>query len=112
MVASRTAVVCFTIALFQTDIASAECGDRGGPGYRGPSGRCVGWADIGRTCGSPPTTRCTAERVSTGSEVAAEHGQKAWDAGKDARKQGGSERLTDFPVLTAMLGLQRNASPF
>lgn len=23
--------------------AEAACGDRGGPGYRGPDGRCVGW---------------------------------------------------------------------
>src|ERR1700751_3602790 len=89
MVASRTAVVCFTIALFQTDIASAECGDRGGPGYRGPSGRCVGWADIGRTCGSPPTTKGTAKNVASGSAPAAEYGQKAWDAGKDARRKAG-----------------------
>ena len=66
--------------------ALAGCGDRGGPGYRGPSGR---WADIGRTCGSPPSTKCTAENVSPGSEVAADHGQKAWDAGKDARRKAG-----------------------
>lgn len=69
--------------------AAAACGDRGGPGYRGPSGRCVGWADIGRTCGSPPTTRCRAESVATAADAAADHGQKAWDAGKDARQKAG-----------------------
>jgi hypothetical protein len=69
--------------------AVAACGDRGGPGYRSPAGRCVGWADIGKTCGSPPSTRCTAENAASGAEPAAEHGQKAWDAGKDARKAAG-----------------------
>jgi hypothetical protein len=44
-------------------IANAECGDRGGPGYRGPDGKCRSWADLGRVCGSPPTTNCTPERV-------------------------------------------------
>jgi hypothetical protein len=42
--------------------ASATCGTRGGPGYRGPSGKCVGWAEIGRVCGNPPTSRCTPEQ--------------------------------------------------
>jgi hypothetical protein len=69
--------------------AVAACGDKGGPGYRAPSGRCVGWADIGKTCGSPPSTRCTAERTAGGAEPAAELGQKAWDAGKNARKAAG-----------------------
>jgi hypothetical protein len=72
-----------------TSLALADCGDRGGPGYRGPSGRCVGWADIGRTCGNPPTTKCKAENIAAGSEVAADHGQKAWEAGKDARIKAG-----------------------
>jgi hypothetical protein len=69
--------------------AFAACGDKGGPGYRSPSGRCVGWADIGRTCGNPPTTKCTAENVSNGAEAAAILGQKAWEAGKDARRAAG-----------------------
>jgi hypothetical protein len=55
------------IALFAVAIgsavteASATCGTKGGPGYRGPNGKCVGWAEIARVCGSPPTTRCTPE---------------------------------------------------
>jgi hypothetical protein len=69
--------------------AVAACGDKGGPGYRAPSGRCVGWADIGKTCGNPPSTRCTAERAASGAETAADLGQKTWDAGKDARKAAG-----------------------
>jgi hypothetical protein len=28
-----------------TDAAFATCGTRGGPGYRGPDGKCVGWAE-------------------------------------------------------------------
>lgn len=46
--------------------ATADCGDRGGPGYRGPSGKCVGWAEFGRVCGTPPEKRCVAENVQTG----------------------------------------------
>ena len=69
--------------------AFAACGDKGGPGYRSASGRCVGWADIGHTCGNPPSTKCTAENTANGAEAAADLGQKAWDAGKDARKAAG-----------------------
>jgi hypothetical protein len=43
--------------------ALAACGDRGGPGYRGPGGKCVGWAEFGRVCGKPPEKRCSAENV-------------------------------------------------
>lgn len=39
------------------------CGCKGGPGYRGPDGRCVGFKDLARTCGDPPTTRCTFENA-------------------------------------------------
>lgn len=52
----------------------AACGDRGGPGYRGPNGKCVGWAELARVCGSPPTSKCAAETVATGSKEAAVHG--------------------------------------
>lgn len=37
------------------------CGCRGGPGWRGPNGRCVGYRALDRVCGVPPTTRCTYE---------------------------------------------------
>lgn len=82
--------VALLAAILIPTTALPACGDRGGPGYRGPSGRCVGWADIGRTCGSPPTTRCTAERTSEGAESAADHGQKAVEIGKAARGKGGT----------------------
>jgi len=61
------------------------CGCKGGPGYRGPNGRCVGWADIGRTCGSPPTLRCTPEGPNAGAEESAVHGVKALEAKKTKR---------------------------
>jgi hypothetical protein len=81
----RTATALTALVLLSNP-ASAGCGDRGGPGYRGPTGRCVGWADIGKTCGNPPTTRCQAESVAAGADKAAEHGQKAWNAGTEARR--------------------------
>ncbi|MCS0501903.1 hypothetical protein [Ancylobacter mangrovi] len=39
------------------------CGCRGGPGYRGPDGRCVGFKNLTRVCGTPPTTRCRFENA-------------------------------------------------
>jgi hypothetical protein len=62
--------------------ACSGCGCRGGPGYRGPNGRCVGWSDIGRTCGDPPSTRCTPEGPNAGAKEAAKLGAKAIEAGK------------------------------
>lgn len=56
--------------------ALADCGDRGGPGYRGPNGKCVGWAEMGKVCGAPPTMRCKAETVAPNTGEAAEHGAK------------------------------------
>ncbi len=41
--------------------ACSGCGCRGGPGYRGPNGQCVGHAQLLSTCGNPPTLRCSAE---------------------------------------------------
>lgn len=43
--------------------AASGCGSRGGPGYRGPNGKCVGWDQLARVCGSPPSERCTPEGV-------------------------------------------------
>lgn len=39
------------------------CGCKGGPGYRAPNGRCVGWKDLARTCGPTLPGACTAEQV-------------------------------------------------
>jgi hypothetical protein len=58
-----------------TSFAEAACGDRGGPGYRGPDGKCLSWQDLGRKCGYPPTTGCTAENVAPRADQGARHGQ-------------------------------------
>lgn len=60
--------------------AYATCGARGGPGFRGPDGKCVSWATIGRVCGSPPTQRCTAEGTNAGADEAADYEVKALQA--------------------------------
>ena len=39
------------------------CGCKGGPGYRGPDGKCVGFRALDKTCGVPPTTRCVFENA-------------------------------------------------
>jgi hypothetical protein len=49
-------VLCASPAL-----ACKGCGCKGGPGYRGPDGRCVGYAALDRVCGVPPETRCKRE---------------------------------------------------
>jgi hypothetical protein len=43
--------------------ACMGCGCKGGPGYRGPDGHCVGFKALARTCGTPPTERCTFENA-------------------------------------------------
>jgi len=54
--------------------AFAMCGEKGGPGYRGPNGKCVGWASLARTCGNPPTLRCSVELAQPEASDAAEKG--------------------------------------
>lgn len=55
---------------------ASGCGSRGGPGYRGPNGRCVGWDQLGRVCGSPPTLRCSSESVAIGAPEHADGHEK------------------------------------
>ena len=43
--------------------ACRGCGCKGGPGYRGPDGTCVGFKDLARVCGDPPTSRCAFENA-------------------------------------------------
>jgi hypothetical protein len=71
--AAIAAATCFTLPAE----ATSGCGSRGGPGYRGPDGKCVGWANIGRICGSPPEARCSAERADARAGDAADHGLRA-----------------------------------
>jgi hypothetical protein len=51
--------------------ACRQCGCKKGPGYRNLRGKCVGWNDLARTCGSPPTLRCTPELVQIEADAAA-----------------------------------------
>jgi len=70
------------VLLILTQRALADCGDRGGPGYRAPDGHCVGWAELRRICGNPPATKCNPERP------------------ESLRKQGqGSGIIVDTPTL-------------
>jgi hypothetical protein len=39
------------------------CGCKGGPGYRGPNGQCVGFRQLDKVCGVPPTINCTFENA-------------------------------------------------
>ena len=53
--------VAFLMICSEALLACSGCGCRGGPGYRGADGRCVGWAQLNAKCGNPPTSRCTYE---------------------------------------------------
>jgi len=61
-------------SLVVSTFAEAACGDRGGPGYRGEDGKCSSWQDLGRKCGSPPSTRCTPENVAPDAGSAGQKG--------------------------------------
>jgi hypothetical protein len=38
------------------------CGCKGGPGYRSPDGHCVGFKELDKVCGNPPS-RCVFENA-------------------------------------------------
>jgi hypothetical protein len=71
----RMSITAFVTLLATTPFAVAACGDRGGPGYRGPDGKCVSWEALGRVCGSPPSMRCTGEKIAPDADDAAGKGQ-------------------------------------
>lgn len=52
--------------------AEAACGTRGGPGFRSAAGKCVGWKELNRVCGVPPTLFCTPEVVADDADLARE----------------------------------------
>ena len=58
----RVRIALVAALSFVPGVAFSACG---GPGYRGPDGRCVGWAALARVCGNPPSQKCTAERSQT-----------------------------------------------
>lgn len=55
------AVAALTLATPALAQVCSGCGCKGGPGYRGPDNRCVGWNDLAKVCGNPPITHCRAE---------------------------------------------------
>lgn len=56
----RIALAAINIVVCSSS-AFAVCGERGGPAFRKADGKCAGWAELDRACGSPPTTRCSFE---------------------------------------------------
>lgn len=72
--AVRATITAALLLIFFCQPALAACGDNGGPGYRNSSGKCVGWEALARQCGNPPTTKCTAERVTSGTDDAVAKG--------------------------------------
>jgi hypothetical protein len=65
-------VVAAVALIFPADPAAARCPQRpschgcgcaGGPGYRAPDGHCVGFRELTRVCGTPPTQNCTFENA-------------------------------------------------
>jgi hypothetical protein len=85
--AAAVALLCFFVAA-----AAAACGTRGGPGYRGPDGKCVGWAAIGRVCGDPPSLRCTAEHAQPEAPDAAKRGNDIQQFKDDAHQRNQKRR--------------------
>jgi hypothetical protein len=71
----RMSIAAFVTLVAATSSPEAACGDRGGPGCRGPDGKCVSWEALGRICGSPPSTRCTCEKIAPDADDAAGKGQ-------------------------------------
>lgn len=53
-------VAAAAVAPVAAEERCSGCGCKGGPGYRGPKG-CVGWAQLNKVCGTPPTTYCRPE---------------------------------------------------
>jgi hypothetical protein len=56
-------VAAAAIVLALPSIANATCGTRGGPGLRGPDGKCTSWEQVARVCG-PDGSRCQREQES------------------------------------------------
>src|SRR3974377_670180 len=90
-------IMVAAVLLILTQRALADCGDRGGPGYRAPDVHCVGWAELRRICGNPATTKCSPERPNAPIQRNEEP--------ESLRKQGqGSGIITDTPALNESTG--------
>jgi hypothetical protein len=77
--------------------ADAACGERGGPGFRAPNGKCVAWDQIGRVCGHPPETRCKREGEADGARAVAE----AQETARTALRPGDQAKATVFGLMSA-----------
>jgi hypothetical protein len=82
----RFVVLLLTVGLFPS-AALCACGEKGGPGYRGPNNKCVGWAQLGRVCGTPPETHCTPEEVHKDSGQAAKDGADTQSLMENAHRE-------------------------
>ena len=58
-------------------------------------GKCMGWAELGRVCGCPPSTKCTAEQAHPDAE-------KAACVGKDIDKMKQKAHEAKPPVTTGI----------
>lgn len=78
MIASHALALLVAIsAPAMLELARCEgCSCRGGPGYRAEDGKCVGWKELRRKCGDPPTTRCSDERDGRRSKSEADDGEE------------------------------------
>jgi hypothetical protein len=54
------------------------CGCKGGPGYRTPDGRCVGYANLIRECGPPPHALCRRECAPVAPGCVGQVAGRAW----------------------------------
>lgn len=72
----KLGVVTIAVVSLSGGTAFAACGDKGGPGYRAANGKCVGWDALARSCGDPPTLRCTPERAQPEAIEAAQQGSR------------------------------------
>jgi len=84
------AILAVILLTMSTVLAAAACGERGGPGYRSPKGKCVSWESIGRICGSPPETKCTSEKAAADAADAARDGAVNQDRKSRAHEAIGS----------------------
>jgi hypothetical protein len=67
-----------TALLLSSAVASATCGDKGGPGLRGTDGQCVGWPDLAAKCGGD-LSKCVKERMHSGAPASARKQQEELD---------------------------------
>ena len=74
-VGMRISLCTFMLTIATAAPALAICGERGGPAFRLPNGKCAGWKDLERSCGTPPTTLCSYEGGGIGA-TSIEQGKK------------------------------------